>query len=258
MYISRFVRAITGASALMLMLPHLNLFNNENKSSNLLINLSYSAVASDFEGYVPPLDRQPIQRTDSAGSRGCPHGLRGSLIVLAPNDHVGLTVLSHPSFSWYASTSVNSVMQFSLVEPGLAKPLFTKNLHVNQPGIIRLDLPQSIPELSLNREYRWTVSLVCNPKHPSENIYVRSWIKKIPITDAKLRDASNSFLHQSELRDRAQLFAQSGIWYDAIAEISQAYSRNPQDPLNVKYFHLLLDQVGLSQLSSTGLSVSVQ
>lgn len=213
------------------------------------------ALATEFQGYVPPPQRRPIARTDGSASRGCPSGMFGSISLLVPSDHIGLTVSAHPTFSWYVSAVPSTTMQFALVEPGVVKPILVKQLKVNKSGIIQLDLPELL-SLSVGKEYRWTVSLICNQKRPSQNIYVRSriqrvWVKALEVPELMGNPVSDNI--STTMRDRAILYGQSGIWYDAVSTMSKAYLTNPQDPLNVKYLRLLLDQVGLTSVANSQL-----
>lgn len=210
------------------------------------------ASANDFAEYVPPSGRDKIQRTEGAGSRGCPSDSFGSLSLLIPKNHIGLTATDHPTFSWYVSKVPSTEMQFALVEPGVSKPLLVKQFHSDKNGFVQLELPQNVPGLSIGKVYRWTVSLVCNAKRPSENIYVRSSIIRIAnSTQTNNQLTGLASLDQSyaqKLRQTAAVYAQSGIWYDAIANVSKAYLADPRDGLNAQYFRFLLDEVGLSQL----------
>ncbi|MCL1473204.1 DUF928 domain-containing protein [Argonema antarcticum] len=214
--------------------------------------LSAKASANNFSDYVPPGGRDRIQRTDGAGSRGCPTGSFGSLTLLIPSDHVGLTATGRPTFSWYVSSASSMPMQFALVEPGVAKPLLVKQFRSDKSGIVQLELPQDAPELSVGKVYRWTVSLLCNDKRPSENIYVRSWIMRVANpTPTNTQMISLNSEHTSSaqiLRQSAAIYAQSGIWYDTIATLSKAYFADRKDELNYQYFRFLLDRVGLSQV----------
>ena len=212
-------------------------------SLRLPVELSSKALASPFKGYVPPVKRQRIERTDAAGSRGCPEGSYGSLSLLVPNDHVGLTVSKHPTFSWYASAAASTPMQFALVEPGVAQPLLVKKIKVDKPGIIQFTLPKNSKGLAQDKQYRWTVSLVCNAKRPSQSIYVRSWIERVPL-------AFDSQTKQFDALGTGLFYAQNGIWYDAVAAISKSYLNNPQDKLSRGYLRVLLQQVGLSHVIS--------
>jgi Domain of Unknown Function (DUF928) len=236
---AKFTYAIAAATVL----PLLS-FAVAQESPLPALRLNLSASANSFGGYIPPTGRERIQRTDGSGSRGCPSGSFGSISLLIPQDHIGLTVSDRPIFSWYVSALPSTPMQFALVEPGVPKPILVKQLQVNKTGIVQLELPTNVSELSVGKMYRWTVSLVCNAKRPSENIYVRSWIARVPNRVEEVEILATS----PTLRQRAIAYAQSGIWYDAIGTITKAYLANPQDRSSAEYLHLLLNQVGLSQV----------
>ena len=242
----KFTTAVTGAALLtLLQFTGLSdvLWEHAPEMLRQLTVGGLQASANTFEGYIPPAGRGRVQRTDGASSRGCTNSSFGSISLLTPNDHVGLTVSSHPTFSWYVSAPTTA-MQFALVEPGVSKPVLVKRLQIKKSGIVQLALPQNAPELSVGKAYRWTVSLVCNTKRPSENIYVRSWIARVTNKADEIQHLATA----TSERDRAMVYAQSGIWYDAITVISKAYLAHPKDRLTAEYLRLLLDQVGLSQV----------
>jgi Domain of Unknown Function (DUF928) len=202
--------------------------------------------------YFRPPGRLRPQQTAGASSRGCPMGTFGSVSLLAPNDHVGLTSSARPTFSWYVAAVPSTPMQFTLVEPGVSKPVFLKKLNVDKPGIVQLQIPENVPGLSVGKKYRWTVSLVCNAKRPSQNIYVRSWIER----ETLAKDANFSSL--KNINEQAAFYAESGFWYDAVATISKAYLTNPQDTSSIINFRDLLNQVGLSKIASSELRTPVE
>ncbi len=251
----KFTTIFTGA-VLLTLLQSTGAFNfwSESTPGNFFGELnvfSTKALANDFVEYVPPAGRDKIQRTEGAGSRGCPSDSFGSLSLLIPNDHIGLTATDHPTFSWYVSKTPSTAMQFALVEPGVSKPLLVKQFDNSKSGIVQLELPENVQGLSVGKVYRWTVSLVCNAKRPSENIYVRSLIIRAansPENNHQLKFTSVDQSSAQELRQAAAVYARSGIWYDAIANISKAYLANPGDGLSAQYLRFLLDQVGLSHL----------
>jgi hypothetical protein len=114
-------------------------------------------------------------------------------------------------------------------------------LKPNKAGIIKVKLPSNLSGLEVGKEYRWSVSLVCNQKRPSENTYAFAWIKRVPIT-AKLQQKLAALTDKREL---SLAYAQAGVWYDAIATIYNAGAAQTADKLNSEYFARLLNQVGL-------------
>lgn len=206
------------------------------------MNQGSVAEAGIIQGYVPPQSPQRLRRTQGAGSRGCSEGKPISLNLITPNDHVATTVSAHPTFMWHVSAP--APMSFALVEPGVAKPVLEKQLQVEKAGIVQLDLPQEIPQLVEGKEYRWTVSIVCNENNPAENIYAQSWIKRVRITP-NLKQKLGTVTQE---RERAAVYAQNGVWYDASATIYKALQEAPRDRLTSEYLTKLLEQVGLSNL----------
>lgn len=203
-----------------------------------------AARSGIFQGYVPPTNFRRISRAQGAGSRGCSQGKSVDLTLIIPNDHTATTVLGHPTFLWYVSDP--APINFAIVEPGVAKPILEKELKVEKAGIVRLDLPQKISQLEPGKEYRWTVSIICNAKRHSENIYVQAFIKRVeatPTLQQQLKSTTNE-------RDRASIYAKNGVWYDAIATIQKASQTTPRDRLAVEYFQQLLKEIGFSKVTT--------
>lgn len=205
------------------------------------------ANAAEAKQYVPPTGRDRPQRTEGSGARGCTDSIPVSLNLLTPNDHIAQTVSGRPSFLWYVSKATTAPMVFTLVEPGRTQPIFQEQLKVDKAGIVKVELPRQIPELSVGKEYRWTVALVCNQKRPSENIYARAWIERISISG----ELTQKLAAASSDRDRALVYARSGIWQDALATLYKFHATNPGESQALDTFNELLQQVGLTQVVAT-------
>lgn len=216
------------------------------------INLNSSVVLADTppkampkSRYVPPA-RRPPKSTQATISRGCAESgafQPVSLTLLVPNDHDGLTTSGHPTFFWYATASIP--MTFTLTEPGTVQPLLEQQVRP-QAGIVQFKMPQNLPELVSGRDYRWSVTLVCNPERPSANAFIQTWIKRVPTTP----ELSQQIAATSSERDRSLIYAQAGLWYDALEAISTAHSTYPNDKSLLEERLLLLDQAGLSQVAT--------
>lgn len=217
------------------------------------INLSFnSPVLADTppkarpkSRYVPP-NRRPPKSTKASGSRGCAQSSPSQpviLTLLVPNDHDGLTTSSHPTFFWHVSAPIP--MAFALTEPGVVQPLLEKQIQPQETGIIQLKMPQDLPELVPGREYRWSVTLICNPARPSANPLIQSWIKRSPTTPALTQQIA---VATSE-REHALIYAQAGLWYDALEAISTAHNANPNDQTILDDLLLLLNQAGQTEVA---------
>lgn len=216
--------------------------------------------------FVPPVTKNPRQ-SQGAGSRGRAEETLGQNLVtlLIPSqDYIGQTISSHPTFSWYLSQPVEVPMQFTLVEDkrgGGGKTIWEKKIDSAQQGIIHVEIPKDRPELVPGKTYRWTVTLVCNSVQPSANRYLISYIERVPITAALEQKLSARGLNRNslpktipsgsalEMRARASLYAESGLWYDAVAALAAASKQHPKDSLVQEDLLSLFNQVGLGDVA---------
>ncbi|MEO1133460.1 MAG: DUF928 domain-containing protein, partial [Cyanobacteria bacterium J06639_1] len=165
-----------------------------------------AATDGSFFGYVPP-DRGAPRRTRGAGSRGCQADKPVGLTLLVPIDHTGRTVASHPTFSWHLTGATNVPVEFSLIQPGVAQPVYSETLPAQPEGYGQLTLPAELPGLVAGQEYRWSVEAICNPKRPSSNIFAQGWIERVE-ADATLAD---SLASAATPRDEAIAYAKAGV-----------------------------------------------
>lgn len=207
-------------------------------------SLATSQTRSQPNTYTPS-DRPKPQRTQGGGSRGCVNNQPVSLKLLVPQDHTAFTADSHPTFSWYVSTIPSMPMEIALVEEGVAQPILVKRLEVKNSGLLQFKLPQEASGLQVGKEYRWTVSLVCNPERPSQSIYARAWIQRKDIS----LNLHKNILSKKSSYDKALAYIQAGIWYDAIASIAEPKSNSSEITLASTLLQDLLQQVGIKEAS---------
>lgn len=194
-------------------------------SLSLLVLPSHysSTVARNTYTYKPPKNPKTTKsRVQGSGSRGCnePKLADVKLRLFAPDDHVGLTTSDRPTFLWYVATKSKVTVRFALVDldPNQIEPVIELKQEVSQSGVVKLQLPPGTT-ISAGKTYQWTVAVVCNPKRPSQDIYAYAWIEKVSSTAGLLQK-----MNASNKSERAAIYADGGIWYDALAE---AYRANP-------------------------------
>lgn len=200
-------------------------------------------VAGIVWGYVPPLDRPFLQRTEGSGSRST--GCRGGtdLQLLAPQDHIAATTLERPTFLWYVSNT-SMPIRFVLSESGTGakKTILNKQINPSKPGIIGVELPLQA-KLAVGKKYLWVVSIICNKKHPSENIYAYAQMERVAMS-MTLKQA----VQVTDNNQKAIAYAQAGVWYDALANLYKLHIAHPQDKQATQNLVQLLNQVGLSKV----------
>jgi hypothetical protein len=207
-----------------------------NQPLSLMIN--HGAVYADVP-YIPPVGGARPQHTEGSGARGCTKSVPVSLNLLAPSDHTASTTLSHPTFLWYIPHTTELPLVFTLASPHARQPIFRKELKADQQaGVMKMELPADNPGLEENKEYRWTVALVCNEQHPSENSFAYAWIKRVK-ANQEIKQLLSSKADNMKI---ASAYTHTGIWYDGLALLNQERMNNPQANVN---FTSLLNQVGL-------------
>ena len=200
-----------------------------------------STLATTEEAYRPPKGKIRQQSRKAGGSRGCNLDSNDTVTLLVPQDHTATTVSERPIFFWYISQQLSTPLQFTLLEPG-KKPIFTKELNP-EPGIIALQLPQNKSPLEVGKTYRWTVTIVCNPKKPSHNLFAQAWIERVSLSKSQtLPDNINNTSFCSVE------YARQGIWYDALACKYTKLLEQKGDLEDSPQFWSLLAQIDLPNL----------
>lgn len=81
--------------------------------------------------------------------------------------------------------------------------------HLVEPGIISLTLPETVPELEIGEEYRWTMLLYCGDRHyTGRPLTVSGWITRI----------------------EPGSIPEENIWYDRLTEFGTAFRNDPTNP----------------------------
>jgi hypothetical protein len=100
--------------------------------------------------------------------------------------------------------------------------------------------------LELGRRYAWGVEVISSPARPSQNRYAGSWIELVLPSNplrARLAATESPF-------SRAAALAEEGIWYDAMAELSQR-GESAFDEKGLREMRAaFLEQVGLMEVAA--------
>ena len=171
-----------------------------------------------------------------------------ALTTLAPHGHVGQSAATNPTFAWYISDRESYPVEFWLYESdpasygGKGEQVYQTRLS-SSAGIMTHSLP---PEVSLvsDKTYVWQVAIICNPNSPSQSLVVNNRVKIVevdPATTSQLNSVENPVT-------KANIYARSGLWYDALAEVALLEDPQAQDA-TVK----LLDQLATTEQNSSNL-----
>jgi len=192
--------------------------------------------------YQPPLRGAPGGRI-GGGTRGIGDEVL-SLSVLAPN-HAGLTAQEQPRLYWFISSVTKHPIEVTVILEHAIYPLLEKTIALPvRPGLHSIRLTDLDVHLSEAVPYRWFVAVVPDPERRSKDILASGIIERI-----ELPEALRVKLSQADRTEMPRLYAESGIWYDALMAISELIEATPNDANLRNRRAALLEQVGLSEVA---------
>ena len=148
-----------------------------------------------------------------------------------------------PKLYWFAPKDTETRIDFTLVSPGSDDPVleFTMGSPV-EAGIHAVDLHRHEVVLEPGVPYEWYLSLVPDPERRSLDVVAGGAIQRVAMTGglrARVADADPAEL--------GRVFAANGLWYDALAFISEWIEKHPEEPDLRSQRASLLGQVGLRE-----------
>ncbi len=196
--------------------------------------------------YTPPFLGAPsANRLIGMAVRGINH--EDLLLSALTPEHTGFTSQAQPVFYWYLSKPVSKSYQF--IE-------FVLNSDKSTTPVlrIRLDKPskggiQKIPLADYNIslipevEYRWSIALVADANARSLDI-VSSGNVKLVETDTALEIR----LQESSIDQHSAVFAEAGLWYEAMANLVTQVEKQPDNLTHAQNLAALLEQAGLQDI----------
>ena len=227
------------------------------------LNLSQFALTEEAIPDLPP--RKPP--TVSAGPRliqptediddpptGVPPVVRGkcenfpeaSFTALMPENKIARTVSDYPTFFFYLPQPNAELAEFILQDENgnlnYEQALTIKNLS----GVISVSIPANtnVPPLEVGKKYTWVFSLVCDPDDRASDQIERGVVRRVKLSADILRQ-----LDVADPRRRTVIYAENGIWQDALATLAAARRANPNDPDLAADWESLLDSVTLPEIA---------
>ena len=164
---------------------------------------------------------------------------QGLTAIILDTEQRELTTLSHPTILIYIPKTKAKTADFVVFDHQSDSPVYKTAINLpKEPGIIAITIPKDQPELQPGI-YRWTVSLVCDSSKPP---FVQGMIKRVQ-PNSELTEAL-----QKTPAEQWSVYAQAGIWYDAIATLATLRQAQPNNPQLESDWKKLLQQVKLDAL----------
>lgn len=199
--------------------------------------------ATQLPVYHPPMRGAPSRRV-SGGARG-PDFELPMLAALAP-EHTGLTTRQQPGIYWYLSAPADTRLEFTLNQDGRFEPLVETRLKPPATaGIQRVNLADYGVRLESGNIYQWFIALVPDAEQRSQDLLAGGALQRItpdPDLQRKLADATPT--------ERVFVYAEAGIWYDAVDALSGLIASDPKNASWRQQRAALMDQVGLPEVAA--------
>jgi hypothetical protein len=202
------------------------------------------ASKTDTVSYKPPMRGAPLTRV-GGGTRGIGNVL--AVNVLAPGD-TGFTTQEKPTIYWFASQPIDKPVEVTITSTESLQSAAVPVLEITlQPpiakGIHAFRLADHNVVLKPGVEYQWFVAVVNNPAQRSNDVLAGGTIKRVesPV-QGQIKQASQA--------QAAALYAEAGIWYDAIDQLSRQISADQSNRQLRERRAALLEQVGLREAAA--------
>ncbi|AFY41523.1 DUF928 domain-containing protein [Nostoc sp. PCC 7107] len=186
---------------------------------------------------IPPIQRTIPPNQDRNGAsvpvpNQCLSG-KIPLTALIPESQLGLTTLSNPALFFYVPQTSAPELELVVQNETEQEVYIQKYKPNNKAGIISIRLP--VNSLAVNKQYKWKLSVICNPTDKSQNKVVAGLIQRV-LPELQLVKK----LQQATRQERTGLYAAAGIWHDALATVAQRRYLFPHNPEIVSDWEELL------------------
>jgi hypothetical protein len=215
-------------------------------------------IALNYTPPPPPNRGAPGNRGEGA-SRGCTINNQ-PLMALVPSTEQtvdtatltqvwGLTSVDHPSFWFhlpYDPTKLSSIEFVLQTEQDQTIYRTTVPLPATA-GIMQVQLPSTINPLEPDQRYHWffKVRASCQPNQAPMLSYVEGWVQR-----TRLDPALDRQIAEAAPLQKATLYAENGIWYDALTTLAELKLAAPEDQAIAQDWTNLLKAIGLENLAT--------
>lgn len=208
------------------------------------------AISSTYGGrigFAPPPDDAAPSQTRGGATRG-----RCQATSLMPRSGSGLTMKERASIyvhvAKHPEASLNKAI-LTLKEDGSASEQYDAIIDLpeealSQPGggVLKVEFPDSIPNLEVGRDYSWSLIMICDdlPIRPDSPV-VGGGIKRVDLSSevALAKDLS--------VAERAATYGDAGLWYDLLETLASEQPQAPEYTQLNEAWRNILTGVGISE-----------
>ena len=171
--------------------------------------------------------------------------------AIAPDNGLGFTFDDYPYFFWYfPGVEYARGIDFMLFKQTIREDngelehtrVYRQKLNLNKSGIIAFPLPaEKSPPLEEGQEYRWRIRIQCTGNTAMNLSYS---IERQSTDNTELI----SKLEAAPVDQHPVIFADSGVWFDALKMITLQLEQAPGDPILTEDWNNVLRRIGFEDL----------
>ncbi|MBD2594624.1 hypothetical protein BCD64_21335 [Nostoc sp. MBR 210] len=179
--------------------------------------------ASRLRLNLPPSLGKPNRRVPAATRGGSCIANNPKLTALIPKYDTALTTVGNPTLYFFIPQNTAAYLELVIQnENDNEQTVYQQKYQTNtKAGIVGINLPPNV--LALEQKYTWNFAIICNPENPALSKVVKGTIQRFENPSLMKK------LAQATLQERVQLYAEAGIWHDALDTLARLRASRPND-----------------------------
>ncbi|NEP62910.1 MAG: DUF928 domain-containing protein, partial [Symploca sp. SIO2G7] len=207
----------------------------------------------EFQEYQPPSDIGRPRRIKDATTRSlsssCDHDGKPLTALLPPNQ-LGLTAAAYPTLFVYipafGTEALPMPVEFVLEDQN-GREIYQATFPTSGiSGIVALGLPAKagLSPLKVDQDYYWRFTVICNKDERSQDVVVGGVVRRVELES----DLKEQLMVVSP-EEQVQLYAEAGIWHNALSTLVQLRRNRPTDLKLAADWEKLLKAVELGDIA---------
>ena len=233
-----------GLSVPLAIMPGLSILITQ--PAGLAQGLSSQLLAQDFDpGKVGAPGRRESGASRSGASTNCPASTK-RLTALVPVNSYTKTMQGYPTFFFSIPPELARV-QGQEVEFVLQDDKYNELYKANYKlgggsNIVSINLPEysGVKPLEVNKDYRWSFAIVCNPDDRAGDYFTDGLIRRVALRNQGKQVTPNQ---------QFQTYFDNQIWQDALNDVMVRRRANPNDAVALAQWKQLLKSLSLENIA---------
>ncbi|MBW4508703.1 MAG: DUF928 domain-containing protein [Scytonematopsis contorta HA4267-MV1] len=217
--------------------------------------LNTASYAKTKVTFRPPANQAPKSTTGGASRDSDMCGFStaqntSSTVVtpLLPNTNIGLTTTERPNIFVYVPKTIAKKAFFSVQDENTNHYYQTTIDLPEKPGVMEIKLPDSAPQLKTNKNYKWSLAVICGESLEPDSPLVSGWIRRVESNHNLSNQPSNQASSKNSLESVSKL-ATNGLWYDSLTALAQLRREQPSNQNLADSWQELLKSANLNEIA---------